>query len=233
MSDVQSQPANTRSPWASRTLFGWLFGPLAIATFAAAIVAAVYVVTSPQLLKFEMMSITPFFILVHCIAIVAIQGRTRSSAFAFLYSQGFERRTLWNHTMLASFASALIVWLPAAFLIWTGIRSFVQDANANFLFPLMAVTENAYPLWCLLMYAVLIPVFHYVWIREAQGTRGASNGLLLAIGLVLTGFSIWNSVRMEWMPIWTVALIVSGLSLAAIALLIASRVLHRRMEVLS
>lgn len=233
MSDVQSQPANKRSPWVSKTLFKWLFYPLAVITFPAAIIAALYAEMSSQLLKFEMLSVTPVFILVHCIAIVAIQGRTRSSAFAFLYSQGFARRTLWNHMMLASFASALIVWLPVALLIWLGIRSHVQDAYGNFLFPLMAVTEYAYPLWCLLMYTVLIPVFHYCWIREAQGTRGANNGLILAIGLVFTGFSIWNSVKMERMPSWTVALIVSGLLLTAMALLIAGRILHRRMEVLS
>lgn len=214
-------------------LLHWLFRPLRRGTLGLSFVAAFYVLATQPVLEFDMLGWVPYFILVHCILIVWIPGRVGRASFGFLYVQGYDRDTLWRHTMLAGVMSAMCVWVPCSLLIWFRVRSAVQATSGNFNFPLMAPTEDVFPLWCLLAYSVLIPVFHYAWIRGGQSTRGSASGFVIAVATVLVAFSIWNGVRVPDMPPWTIIAMAGGFFLAAFSLLVAGRQLHRRLEVLS
>jgi hypothetical protein len=201
-------------------------------TLVAMVLSILYVLTCRDPLRFEGISPPAFFILLHCLLITWQQGRVHRKAFSFLYVQGFSRNTLWLNTMLASSVAALAVWLPCALLVWSGIRSDFQELMASYWFPLMADTEKPFLLWCLLAYAVLLPVFHYCWIRAAQPTRGTAGGFAIAAGVVAAAFSIWNSVRVADMPTWIVVLLAGGFVAAAISLAVGGTKLHRQLEVM-
>jgi hypothetical protein len=125
-----------------------------------------------------------FFVAVHSLAIVALLGRFRTGAFGFLYSRGYSRDTLWTHAMLAGAAGVLSVWLPAALVVWTPLRSCVQDRLfLNPYFPIMAPAEAAVPWTWLFAYAVLVPTLHYAWIRQAAPYRGGSAGAMMAVAV--------------------------------------------------
>ncbi|MDA1051730.1 MAG: hypothetical protein O3C40_14770 [Planctomycetota bacterium] len=214
------------------SLLCWQLRQVSVVTIAAMLLSVWFVLTYHDPLKFDIMTWAPFFILAHCSLLTWRLGRVRSRSFGFLYGQGFSRDTLWLHTMLASGVSVLAVWLPAALLVWSGLRSDYQEMMQNYWFPLMAETEGAFILWSLLAYAVLLPVFHYCWIRAAQPTRGTTGGFAIAIGAVFGAFSIWNSVRVPDMPTWTVLLFAGGFVLATISLSLGGMRLHRRLEVI-
>jgi hypothetical protein len=135
--------------------------------------------------------------------------------------------------MLISAASVLVVWLPPAILVWSGVRSRYQAGLDNRWFPLMEAAERPFLFWCLLGYAVLLPVFHYAWIRGAQASREPIAGIVLAMCLVAAAFSIWSAVRVPEMPVWTQWLMAGGMVTAATSLLIGGRRLHRSTEVMT
>jgi hypothetical protein len=180
-----------------------------------------------------MWSGVPFFILIHSLLIAWRLGRTQHRTFGFLYTQGYARSALWLHTMLVSAASVVVVWLPPAIAVWSGLRSQYQAGLDNRWFPLMESAERPFVLWCLLAYAVLLPVFHYAWIRGSQASREPIAGVFLAMCLVVTALSIWNAVRVPDMPVWTQWLMAGGMVAAATSLLIGGRRLHRSTEVMA
>ncbi len=213
-------------------LLFWQVRQLAGITCIATLLSTIYVLMRFEPLQIGSQSAALFFVLGHCIAITWILGRVRSRAFGFLYGQGFSRDTIWMHTMLASAVSVLAVWLPAAFLVGSGLRSGFQDMLRNYWFPLMADTEWIFLIWSLLAYLVLIPAFHYSWIRAAHPTSGSRNGIVIATGIVFASFSIWNSVRVPQMPTWIVLIYVGGFILAAVSLCIGGMKLHRQVEMI-
>ena len=145
-------------------------------TLVAAPVALSYVLLTPGVLHWR----SPFpalFIVVHSWLLASRLGRLRASDVAFLYTRGYSRDSLWLHTVLASALSALMVWLPGALTVWLGLRSLVQDrAFVSPNFPIMAGLETWAPAIWLAGYITLLPLFHYVWIRAAQPTRGWADG---------------------------------------------------------
>ena len=224
-------------PWQSKVFYGpllwWMFRPLRWPSIALTVLAVAYVMSTKTVLKFEMLGWVPWFVLAHCVAIVWITARVEHPSFGYLYVQGHDRDTIWRHTMMASVLSVLCVWLPTTLLIWLGVRSGYQQALGNFNYPLMAFSEKPFPLWCLLAYAVLIPIFHYAWIRGGQAMRGSASGFVIAVAAVLVAFSIWNAVRVPDMPLWTIVAMAGGFLVAAVSLLLAGRKLHQRLEVVS
>lgn len=213
-------------------LFCWQVRNLVPVSLTAAVLSCLFVLITREPLRFAMLNgPTPYFILVHCLAITWCLGRVRSRSFAFLYGQGFTRDSLWLHAMLATCVSVLAAWLPAAVLIWSGLRSGFQDQMQNYWFPLMAETESAFLYWSLLSYVVLLPILHYGWIRAAQPMRGTTGGFAIAIATVFAAFSIWNSIHVHRMPIWIVVLLAGGFVVAAVSLAWGGRSLHRRLEV--
>jgi len=169
------------------------------------------------------------FVLVHSIALAMLQGRFRTGGFAFLYTRGYSRDTLWAHTMLASLVSVLMVWLPVALFIWLPIRSLVQDRIFQSpWFPLVMPREASVPGVCLGFYLVLLPSFHYAWMRMAQPTRGQLAGLFLACGIAVVLLSL--IVMRRWTESFAWLVCAAGLIIAAISLIAGFR-LHRKMEV--
>ena len=214
-------------------LFWWQARQIRGITVVALILASTYTMHEANVLRFSLHGIAPYFILAHSLLIAWRLGRTQHRTFGFLYTQGYARSALWLHTMLASAASVLVVWLPTAIAVWSDLRSHYQAGLGNQSFPLMAAAERPYVLWCLLAYAVLLPVFHYAWIRGAQASREPIAGVFLAMCVVVTALSIWNAVKVPLMPVWTQWLMAGGMVIAAASLLIGGRRLHRSTEVMT
>jgi hypothetical protein len=168
---------------------------------------------------------------VQCLLLVGSLGRFTSPAFSFLYSRGYSRDTLWNHTMLASLLSVLVAWLPATLIVWSGLRSAVHDhlfQSPNF--PIMAPCEIWVPLVWLGIFVLLTPAFHYAWIRRAQPTKGGFGGFVLSFGIVvalLMSFNIAFYFYFWWLA-WLAGVL---FVLAVVFLVLGGRALHRSMEV--
>lgn len=217
----------------NRPLLRWQIRRIRGITLVGLIVAFGYVCTATDVLQFGVESPAAYFIGVHCLLITWRLGRTETQGSGFLYTQGFSRDVLWRHTMLAGLVSVLAAWLPSALLILSGLRSQWQAALGNPWLPLFAASERVFVAWCLLEYAVLLPAFHYMWVREWQMSRDPTSGFVVAGCLVVAGLGIWGGVRMHWMPFWTQGVIAGGLLTAGIALLIAGRFLNGTREVVS
>lgn len=112
----------------------------------------------------------------------------RPASTSFLYGRGFPRGTLWGHTTLAAFLSAMTAWLPAAMLIWTGARSALQAALWNPFYPLFASYDMPVPWIWALGYLTALPVFLYVYVRRAQPTRRNEAGDALALAYIAAAF---------------------------------------------
>ncbi len=169
------------------------------------------------------------FVLVHSIAIAFCFGRFRNRSFAFLYTRGYSRDELWMHKMLGTIVSVVAVWLPMGLIVWTPVRSIVQDKLfISPYFPIMAGREAAVPFIWLGGYAIFLPMFHYVWIRRAQPTRGGDGSVLLAIGTVIV---TWTLGSFRWHQDWFKVLVLV-LAIVIIATnLAAGFLLHRKLEV--
>ena len=169
------------------------------------------------------------FVLVHSIALAWGLGRSRSRSFAFVYTRGFSRDLLWTHKMLSTVLAILCVWLPMALIVWTPLRSTVQDKIfVSPYFPLFAIKEASVPLVWLAFYAILLPVFHYVWIRRAQPTLGGDGAALLAIGLVIVAATL---LSFPWHPSWFKVLIAVASTVMSVTALVGGFLLHRQLEI--
>ncbi len=168
------------------------------------------------------------FILIHSIAIAVILGRFRNENFIYAYTRGYSRNQLYLAKMSASILSVLTVWLPVALVIWLPIRSVIQDKLFQSpYFPFMETGENILPLFWLWGYALLLPMFHYVWIRRAQPIPGSNGTVLLAIGYVMVVVMHSNFYRN---PAWLQLVLVSVTTLSALVLLIGTWKCHQKME---
>jgi hypothetical protein len=209
-------------------LLRWQVGSALPAAGAALPVALLYVLFTREPLVWND-GAPGWFILLHSRFLMFWLGRSRTSGFAFLYTRGYSRDALWLHTMLTHVISILLVWLPAALAIWLGMRSGVQDHLYNSpYYPLMMPRESAIPWMWLGEYALLLPVFHYAWIRNAQPTRGQGAGYLLLGGLVIAGIIAVTTggwfMRFQGL-VWAMGSLASG------SLLAGGLVLHRRLEI--
>jgi hypothetical protein len=169
-------------------------------------------------------------VLAHCLLLTMLLGRFRSPVFAFLYSRGYSRDVLWGHMMLASAMSILTGWLPAAIILWTGLRSVVHDhLMQSPYFPVMAQCEFAVPLIWIALYLLLTPAFHYAWIRRAQPTRDEGAGGVTAFMVVValaTAFIMGYHVSG-----WVAWLLGISYMAALASLVFGGRALHRGLEV--
>lgn len=216
-------------------LFHWQFRQVRWVTLIALVIALAYTLWEPSLLiRGDMLGWALLLTLVHSLLITWRLGRPRSRSFGFLYTQGYSRNAIWWHTMLASAASVLLVWLPSALAIWLGLRShFQSDLLQNYWFPLVAPCEYSYPLWVLFLYACFLPAFHYAWIRNAQPMRGHLAGVVVATYVALVVFSLWLFMPPRLVPSVAQWLMFGGLAVTSIALEIGGWLLHRQLEVIS
>ena len=171
---------------------------------------------------------TTMFILIHCIAITFVLGRLQNRSFGFIYTRGYTRDELWVHKMLASAVSALCVWGATGLLIGFGARSSLQDLFQNPYIPIMAEREMSAVWFWLFGYALLLPLFHYVWIRKAQPTKSSGNGMLLAVGAVIAAVTlIGNRYHAHWFA--QLCWVVGGVII--LTCMISGFFLHRTLEV--
>jgi hypothetical protein len=197
-------------------------------TLIALIIACFYILFTRDVLSWQNPWIA-IFILAHSIALAALSGRYRSRSFAFLYTRGFTRDELWLHKMLSTAISVLVVWLPVSMLVWLPMRSTIQDKLfISPYFPLMMIREAYVPWAWLGGYAILLPLFHYVWIRRAQPLRGENGVVFLAVGVVIV---IAILILFRWHPVWFRILIYSLSTVMIVTCLVAGRILHRTLEV--
>ena len=213
-------------------LLWWQFRQALPFAVKAAVVLALYVLFCDEPLRFAVEQVPALIVFAHCLAVAWRLGRVRSAAFGYLYTQGYSRGALGGHTMLASLASVLTVWLPMAALIWLPLRSSFQDTVfENVYFPFMGPTERSLTLWCLATYFCLIPVFHYAWIRSSLPMRGIMSGHVLAVAAVVALLSFWLGVP-QWMCFgWPNVVIIGAFLAAAFVLVLAGWRVHYRMEV--
>jgi hypothetical protein len=219
----------TRIHW---PLLSWQFGQTLPVTLIALPLAMVYVVLREEPFEFRVDQVPALFVLLHSLAIVWSLGRVRSVGFGYLYTQGYSRGALWGHMMLASLAAVMAVWLPVAASIWLPIRSAFQDVVLrNPYAPFMSPAERAFTLWWLWVYSVLVPLFHYAWVRSSAALRGLVSGHILAFATVAAQFTVWLSLPRGWQAGWIRASLASAFLAAAIVLMVGGYRLHSRMEV--
>ena len=213
----------------------WLWRQTLPATIIALPVACLGALFVPGILRVQHLDgvygvVSLLFVLVHAVAIATLMGRAGSGGFAFVYTRGFSRNDLWLHTMLASAAAVLTVWLPVCLIVWAPLRSLVQDVLLKSpYYPGAAFLDRWLPVQIMAAYALLLPVFHYAWIRLAHPTRGRMGGVLLASGfvcaLVVTGGVV------HWLGQWVGGLFLALIGVVVVLLLVCSWQLHRRVEV--
>lgn len=168
------------------------------------------------------------FVLVHCIAIASLLGRYRSGSFAFFYTRGYSRDELWANKLLATVLAVFVVWLPLALIVWLPIRSGVQEKLfLSPYFPILMIREAMVPWAWLAGYAVLLPLFHYVWIRRAQALAGGDGVVLLAVAAVIV---IGIFMLFGWLPQWFWSLLWTFAAVVTATGLVADLLLHRTME---
>ena len=210
------------------SLIGTFFRQALPVTLTALPVICLFVVFYRNILDWRNPWIS-LFILIHSILITARLGSSRSAPFAYIYTRGYCRDELWANKMLSTVLSVLAVWLPAALIVWLPIRSVVQDKMfVSPYFPLMMVREATVPWFWLFGYMILLPMFHYVWIRRGQPTRGGNGSVLLAIALVIAAATL---MLFRWHPAWfqTLVWIVSAVMVSTA--LAGGFLLHRSLEV--
>lgn len=197
-------------------------------SLTAVLIGGLYVLFSREPLSWDNPWLS-LFVLVHSIAIAFYLGRFRSASFSYLYTRGYTRDLLWGHKMLSTIIAVLLVWLPMGLIVWTPVRSIVQDKLfISPYFPIMAGREAAVPFIWLGGYAIFLPMFHYVWIRRVQPTRGGDGSVLLAIGMVIV---TWTLGSFRWHQDWFKVLVLV-LAIVIIATnLAAGFLLHRKLEV--
>lgn len=210
----------------------WLFRPLRWLTIAASFVATLYVLLQPKPLDFRRDPLAILFVLIHAFLISRLVGRVRSESFGFLYAQGFSRKTVWSHLWVATIASVGLAWLPACLLILTPLRGFFQGALQNPWFPLMAATEWSFLSWAVLLYALVLPVFHYEWMRSSTPFRGLISGHALAIAYLVIPCLLADRLFGYGASPYRSGLI-AVFAAVSLVLTIFGRWIHQRMEVQS
>ena len=179
-------------------LLSYLLRPLIPATLAALAVACLYVLLRPDVLGCRD-GWAAVFVVIHSLVIARRFRRFDRGDFAFLYSRGFSRDQLWGHVILASVLAALAVWLPAALIVWTPLRSLVQDVVClNPFFPIMAPLETSAPWMWLICYVLSVPLFHYEWVRRAQPVRGGAAGPVLAAAVIVVMAVLITLSMYQW-----------------------------------
>jgi hypothetical protein len=197
-------------------------------TAVALLVGIPYLLLAPGFLAFRNPWLN-LLILVHCVALALRLGHMSRPSTEFMYTQGYSRDLIWLHIIISTLLSVLAVWLPLALCLWWPLRSGIQDhVLASPYYPLMRIRDSSLPWFWLYGYGLLLPLFHYVWIRRAQPGKGSEGAVLIAIGVVMAAYVM---LIFPEHPDWfmTVAWMLSVV--VALTTLVAGRLLHRSMEI--
>jgi hypothetical protein len=189
---------------------------------------SIYALVYPDVMSWRDL-LPPCMAGLQCILLAWLLGRFNTPEFAFVYSRGYCRDTLWGHMMLVSVFSALAAWLPAAMIVWSGLLSCILDKFGSPYFPIMAPLETPVPWAWLGCYLALIPICHYAWIRLAQPTRGRFGGILCAAGLVIVFLLTFD--MLYFLDGWFAWMSGATFGVTLLCLVYGSRKLHRLLEV--
>lgn len=108
----------------------------------------------------------------------------RAGSFAYVQTRGHLPETLWRHRLGAGYLTAAIVWLPAAIVVLSPCRSWLQgEVFQNPYYPIMHARDVVEVGRWFLLYLVTVPAAHYAWIRQAQPCRFPGTGHWLLAGL--------------------------------------------------
>ncbi|MCL2640513.1 MAG: hypothetical protein FWD53_06695 [Phycisphaerales bacterium] len=169
-------------------------------------------------------------VMVQAAALAMVLGRYKRGEFGFLYTRGFGRDVLMWHTMLVAVVAGMLPIFVAAFVVWSGLRSSLQDGWWNPLFPIAAVRENAVPWVWMALCVVAVPVGQYVWVRRASAIAGRWVGDWLAGAVVVGLFSV-AVISFYCLDGWRLGLlVVAGVGIV-LAVVIGARAAHRELEV--
>jgi hypothetical protein len=157
-----------------------LFWPNCLAVCAGVL----FVLLSSAAVTFLRNELVMFGVFVHCGVLVLILGRSDPRGPGFLYSQGFSRDQLWWSTFVATLFSGLIVCFMCWFTIITGLRALVQEATGNPWFPAAGTIDAGSVKWFMLVYVLVLPPLHYIWVRARQPMCDPTAGLMLSVGIV-------------------------------------------------
>ncbi|MGZ0164825.1 MAG: hypothetical protein ACKVII_12960 [Planctomycetales bacterium] len=189
MEAKNAENTTRRARWLKWDLLWWQLRPLLLISLAGCVLSNSLALLHPvPLLPMKLRDVSNpviLFVVVHCCWIAIAEGRYGSRSFGFLFAQGFSRRTLQGHSLLAAFISVMLVWLPLAAGVWTGFRSWLLDQWRNPWFPWAGPLESDFPTMVLLLYVVLIPSLRYAWIRAALPCRGGGSGIVVTCGILI------------------------------------------------
>lgn len=209
-------------------LLFWNLRQLRSVTLVAVPAAALYTLFAPGYI--DITSPWPaLFIFGHAIAMAVSLGRFRTGQFGFLYSRGYGRDTLWTHAMVASIMGAFVAVLPASLILRLRIRSLVQDLLKSPYYPGIMEPQDAVAPWLwLFFYLFLIPLVNYAWVRNAHPARGETAGRGLVIFVAFASLPLF-AIRPPFPGFFT--LVFAAAILVGLIVLIASRFVHRGLEV--
>jgi len=242
MMEPEHEENTTRlTRWLKWDLLWWQFRPLLLISLAGCVLSSSLVLLHPTpLLTVKLLwpmklrdASDPviLFVALHCCWIAIAEGRYASRSFGFLFAQGFSRRTLKMHSLLAAFISVMVVWLPLATGVWTGGRSWLLDQWRNPWFPWAGSLESDFPAMVLLLYAVLIPSLRYAWVRAALPCRGGISGIVVASGILIQLKLTLNSWHVFSTPDRYGVTMLVLLCLASLILFVAGARLYDDIEV--
>lgn len=172
-------------------------------------------------------------ILVHVLLLTWVLAPVRSRPLAFLYTRGYSRDALWNHMMLTSLIAVLLTWLPAWIIMWTGLRALIQDRFFNY--SIRIGREALLPLIWSGLYLVLFPASWYARIQSVHPSHWRFAGIPVSLGLVVAFFLPTygrDILDRDWLgDTWVKGLAYTVCPIVSALLLVASRRLHRTMEI--
>ena len=93
----------------------------------------------------------------------------------------------------------------------------------------MGPLEMVVPVVWLCFYIVLIPIFHYVWIRLGQPTRGGFGGIAIVIAILFAFMEVADNMYLLNQCVLRLCEVM--LVIIVVCLLLVGRKLHRLLEV--
>ncbi|HEX4124866.1 MAG TPA: hypothetical protein VHY37_09100 [Tepidisphaeraceae bacterium] len=154
-------------------------------------------------------------------------SRSGKGEMGFLYTRGFRWDTIWWHRVIVGAIAGFLVIAAVFATLWLGLRTGVQMALGNPLYPLVARRETWAPMTWLGLYGLAFPVGLYSAVRWDSGVRYrrlapavAVFAAVLCAASVNVGAATWFGPTMRVLGV-----------IVALILLWAGERLHREVEV--
>lgn len=212
-----------------RTLLKYLLLETGTINVVAVIVWTGYVLCKRSPLEFY--DQWPFlFIGLHGIGLAWAIGRVDTSGFAFLYSRGYTRDSLWVYKTITMVHGVLMALSLATVILHSPFRTILFNRPLLYPFePILPLFERQVLWTWWIGYAIALPLFQYAWIRRGQPSAGCNSGIWLCAALPSASYFTFlyhYSRSFKWID----TAIVGGLLIAGILLFSGWR-LHRHLEV--